>query len=418
MTIPAGKQIFPIKTNTACQLKWNWSTIYLGSGFTRSCHRTSESSLTTENFMEFHNTPLKLADRQSMLEGSWPANSCQYCKNIETNSGISDRIRHLTLQHPVPEELQLDPQAVRVSPTILEIYFNNTCNLGCLYCHSTLSSTIEAENKKFGYFKKGDVEIKVDKVHYKDLIDSFWEWFPVGFKKVKKFHVLGGEPFYQKELNQLISIIDQNPNQDCILTVVTNLMISKEKLEPYITKFKKLLSEKKLKRIDITCSIDCWGEPQEYVRWGLNLKQWEENFLYLISNKWLYININQTITPLTIKTMPTLLEKLSEWRKIRHIGHWFSAAEPCDPWMKSEIFGKHEFETDAEKILKLMPRDTEEDLVAYQYMEGIFKQVLVDKIDQNQIDNLLIYLDEKDKRRNTNWKTVFPWLTKYQTHVV
>jgi organic radical activating enzyme len=368
--------------------------------------------------MEFHNTPLKMADRQSMLAGSWPKNSCQYCKNIEANLGISDRIRHLTLQHPVPEELQLDSQAVRVSPTILEIYFNNTCNLGCLYCHSTLSSTIEAENKKFGYFKKSDVEIKVDKVHYKDLIDSFWEWFPVGFKKVKKFHVLGGEPFYQKELNQLINIIDQNPNQDCILTLVTNLMISKEKLEPYIIKFKKLLSEKKLKRIDITCSIDCWGEPQEYVRWGLNLKQWEENFKYLMSNKWLYININQTITPLTIKTMPKLLEKLSEWRQERHVGHWFSAAEPCDPWMKSEIFGKCEFETDAEKILQLMPRDNEENKIAYQYMDGIFKQILVDTIDKKQIDNLLIYLEEKDRRRNTNWKKVFPWLVKYQTNVV
>lgn len=368
--------------------------------------------------MEFHNTPLKLADRQSMLEGSWPENSCQYCKSIEANLGISDRIRHSTLPHPVPEELQLDSQAVRVSPTILEIYFNNTCNLGCLYCHSTLSSTIEAENKKFGYFKKGDVEIKVDKVHYKDLIDTFWEWFPVGFKKIKRFHVLGGEPFYQKELNQLINIIDQNPNQDCILTLVTNLMISREKLEQYIIKFKKLLKEKKLKRIDITCSIDCWGEPQEYVRWGLNLRQWEENFKYLMSNKWLYININQTITPLTIKTMSRLLEKLSEWRQERHVGHWFSAAEPCDPWMKPEIFGKREFETDAEKILQLMPRNNEENKIAYQYMDGIFKQILVDTIDQNQINNLLIYLDEKDRRRNTNWQTVFPWLIKYQTHVV
>jgi pyruvate-formate lyase-activating enzyme len=412
------KKIFPISTATSCQLKWNWSTIYLGSGFTRSCHRTSESKLTVENFKDFHNTPLKVADRQSMLKGEWPTNSCGYCKSIEANSGISDRIRHLTIDHPVPEELFVDSTSTHVSPTILEIYFNNTCNLGCLYCHSTLSSAIEAENKKFGEFKKGDVEIKVEKVHYKDLIDSFWEWFPEGFPKVKKFHVLGGEPFYQKELAYLIEYIDKYPNKDCILTLVTNLMVSKDKLKFYIDKFKQLLKQKKLKRVDILCSIDCWGQEQEYVRWGINCKQWEENFLYLLSNKWIYLSINQTITPLTIKSMPMLLEKLIEWRKIRYVGHWFSAAEPCDPWMKAGIFGKEEFYTDAEKILKLMPQITDEDKVAYKYMDGIFKEILSNEINHRQIENLITYLDEKDRRRNTNWKQIFPWLIKYKKNVV
>jgi len=50
---------FPIKTATACQLKWNWSTLYLHDETTASCHRTGWSPLTVENFDDFHNTEKK-----------------------------------------------------------------------------------------------------------------------------------------------------------------------------------------------------------------------------------------------------------------------------------------------------------------------------------------------------------------------
>ena len=32
---------FPIVSNTACQLKWTWSTIFLTTDQTASCHRTN-----------------------------------------------------------------------------------------------------------------------------------------------------------------------------------------------------------------------------------------------------------------------------------------------------------------------------------------------------------------------------------------
>jgi hypothetical protein len=50
---------FPIKTKTACQLKWNWSTVYLTEGKTASCHRTNHHTFNTDEF-DFHNTPSKI----------------------------------------------------------------------------------------------------------------------------------------------------------------------------------------------------------------------------------------------------------------------------------------------------------------------------------------------------------------------
>jgi MoaA/NifB/PqqE/SkfB family radical SAM enzyme len=203
-----SNKYFPIKTATSCQLKWAWSTIFLNSGVTRSCHRTADSELTPENFFDFHNTPLKLSDRKMMLEGKWPETSCGYCREIEEAGGFSDRMRQHTIPNLTPIEIEIDPEAIVISPSIVEVYFNNTCNLGCLYCDASFSSTIETENRKFGNFESHGINIIPSPNHFKDLVPLFWQWFPEGFLKIKRLHVLGGEPFYQKELDKLLDMAE------------------------------------------------------------------------------------------------------------------------------------------------------------------------------------------------------------------
>ena len=411
-------KLWPIQTATACKLKWAWSTLYLNSGTTASCHRTAHSELNADNFFNFHNTGIKVQDRQNMLEGKWPEKNCSYCKTVEDVKGVSDRMRHLSIPYSIPPELEHDHNAVNISPTLLEVYFNNTCNLSCLYCSPSLSSSIQAENQTHGEFKQGQVWLKNNDSHFKDLVPYFWQWFAVKFSTISRFHVLGGEPFYQKEFEKLLDMIDQYPNPECILNVVTNLSTSTERLTQFVEKFKSLLVQKKLKRIDITCSIDCWGPQQEYVRWGLNLVEWEKNFTYLLLQKYLHLNINQTIGTLTIRTMPDLLEKLAEWRKIHKIGHWFSGVDPGPGYLKAGKLPGYVFEQDRDRILSLMPQDTEENTHAYEYMQGIFKQICQPEYDPDDIKDLIIFLDEKDRRRGTNWETLFPWLVEYRKYVV
>jgi hypothetical protein len=101
---------FPIKTATACQLKWNWSTLVLYSGETGSCHRSGLGKITPDTFDTFHNTEKKQTDRNRMLAGEWPNdNGCYYCRDIEHAGGSSDRIRHLDIIDQSPPELDLGP---------------------------------------------------------------------------------------------------------------------------------------------------------------------------------------------------------------------------------------------------------------------------------------------------------------------
>jgi len=403
------KKYFPIETATACKLKWGWSTLYLNSGLTASCHRSSNSELTAENFINFHNTDKKLQARQLMLDGQWPTGGCEYCRDIENSGGFSDRMLHNRIPGLFNDNID-----ITTKPAMLEVYFNNTCNLTCLYCNPGLSSSIDQEYKKFGSFEKHGVKlVPLEQKQIHDLEPKFWDWMSSNFSTLERFHLLGGEPFYQKQFDKFLEFVDQNPNPNCEFSVITNLMISIEQLEDKINKIKKLVSSKKLKRVDVTVSIDCWGQQQEYVRYGLDLNVWLKNFLYLANQKWITLNINQTISVLTIKTMPELLENLQKWRLDRKIGHFFSVTEPGPDYMRPNILGKGVFDKDFDQILKLMPTATDNDQRAIQYMQGIANEIESRDVNVVEVKNLFVFLDEKDRRRGTNWRELFPWLEKY-----
>jgi organic radical activating enzyme len=400
---------FPIKTETACKLKWGWSTLYLNSGITASCHRSSFSKLTPEYFNQFHNTPTKVQARDIMLDGKWPGDGCEYCQGIEKLGGTSDRMLQNSIPGLFPEQ-----QGSITGPVILEVYFNNTCNLSCLYCNPGLSSSIDQEYRKFGNFTVGGVKLEqLAQKHIQDLEEPFWNWAADNFNKLERFHFLGGEPFYQKQLDKFLDFIDNSPNPNCEFCIVTNLMIPLPMLQSKINKIKNILAQRKLKRFDITVSIDCWGDAQEYVRYGLDLTTWTTNFEYLLSQKWIKLNINQTISALTVKTMPELIRRLTEWRRVRSVGHYFSVTEPGPSYMRPNIFGTGVFDKDFELVLQLMPTDSEDDRRAYQYMSGIANEIKMSKINQIEINNLMVFLNEKDRRRNTDWRTTFPWLKEY-----
>ena len=412
---------FPICTTTSCQLKWNWSTIRLFNGATSSCHRVNSDTITSDNFNFFHNTPKKLADRQLMLEGKWPTGGCEYCKNIEESGGSSDRMMHLTIPNLTPKELDNNPIATTVTPKILEIYFDNVCNMSCIYCWNGFSSKIEQENVKFGPFSKHGVEIcnsESKSAQFKELGEALWAWMETNAHELVRFHVLGGEPFYQEQFDRCLNFFDTNPCPNLEFNVVSNLMIAPKKLQIIIDRIKQLLVQRKLKRFDLTCSIDSFGAEQEYVRYGLDLNQWRENFEYVAGQKWIYLNFNQVLSGLTIKQVAPLLKYINNLRKHRDIYQYFSTPVFTQDSLHPEIFGPGYFDTDFDEILKNMPVSTDQQKQMYKYMEGIQAQVNSKPRNQAAINRLGVFLDEIDRRRNLDWRTTFPWLVKEIENVV
>ena len=412
----ADKKYFPIKTATACQLKWAWSTIILPMATTQSCHRIDTHPFDINSF-DFHNTTEKVDQRNLMLGNKWPKAGCQYCEDIEkTGIGQSDRQFSLQIPDLSPPELETNINATIVSPTIVEVYIDNTCNLSCVYCIPELSSRIDSELKKYGRFSKNGLTLESTYKKHDDfdtIQQNFWGWMKSNAHTLQRFHLLGGEPFYQKQFELFFDFFEQNPCPNMEFNIVSNLVISESRLKQHIDRFKVLLKTKKLKRLEITASIDCWGPQQEYVRHGIELTNWRNNFEYLIDQRWIKLNINSTLSVLTIKTMPELLKLLNQWTGNRKIEHYFSATIYPD-YMHPAIFGSDEFQSDFKIILDLMETETWRGSHAKLYMEGLAATINSSSFNEVAVTKLLTFLDENDRRRKLNWRELFPWLIKYE----
>ena len=407
---------FPIKTKTACQSKWTWSTIYLNQLSTASCHRVDPVPFSIEEFDNFHNIPKKLEDRRLMLRGEWPTGGCEYCKNIEDAGGWSDRQHNLDIRGLTPPELETDLTAVTVSPKIVEIFAQNTCNLACTYCNGNLSSKIENENKKFGVFDQDGVIIPVVVAADAATVEyfkKFLNWLENNIQTLVRLHLLGGETFIQHDLmTSVLDIVARKPNPNLELCIFSNMNVPDRYWNQYTNQIHDLQRAGNIRCFDLTASIDCWGPEAEYARSGLNLEKFEQRLAWAAEqDDWLRLNVNQTVTALTVKAMPGLIEKIIQYSKHKHIGHYFQFYTGPQMFQHPNIFGYSMWEKDFETILKLMPTDTENQREAIPRMVGLQKYLQVFKTHNwADVKKLHIYLDELDRRRGTDWRSVFPYL--------
>jgi len=414
------KKYFPIKTKTACQLKWNWSTIILTEGTTSSCHRCLKLPLDKDNFDNFHNLPHKIKEREIMLQGKWPTKEnggsghCTYCKDIEDSGGTSDRMHHLKIPNLVPDELEKDKTATSVTPKVLEIFMNKTCNLKCTYCNTKNSTQWTAEAKKFGplYNLEGKeytpYNYRENVNSHRMLFEKSIQWIQKNGNNLRRLHLLGGETFYQTELEEMLSILGKLKNKHLELNIVSNLMVKQEKFKTDIEKIKKLVVDRNIGRFDLTASIDGWGEEAEYVRTGLKIDHWKKLFEFVCKEKWIFLNTNQVITAMTMRSVPALLQVINQHRRERPINQEITFVTGR-PFMLPDIFGKSFWANDSKAILDSMPEDTEANIRAKRYMQGCLASIKTEpnKLLQNELKH---FLDQLDKRRGTNWRSVFPYL--------
>jgi hypothetical protein len=402
---------FPIQTATACQLKWNWSTIFLTTATTASCHRTNHHRFDTDRF-DFHNTPSKIQDRQRMLQGHWPIKGCEYCQSIEKADGQSDRLTNLDMSGMhAPPELDIDPTAVAVTPRIVEVYFDNLCNLKCVYCGPHFSSLWDAENKRHGSFSSNGLVIK-DNFQKDGNLDynkqKLFDWLAIHGHKLTNFNILGGEPLFQPEFDQCLDFFFKHPAPDLDLQIFTNLNASASKIESVINKVRSLINNACIKQFTVTASLDCWGSDAEFARFPLDLTVWQRNFERLLVEPWIRLVVGSTVTPLTIKTLPDLVEKINHWHEQRPVHHYFNSVN-SPSYLFIDIFGDIFYE-DFQRALNIMPETTVEQRNTKNYLTGIAQQSASGRPNISEVRKLYTFLNEMDRRRQTDWRSVYGWL--------
>lgn len=407
---------FPIRSATACQSKWTWSTIYLNQLSTASCHRVDPVPFELDEFDNFHNLPKKIQDRELMLQGQWPTGGCEYCQHIEDAGGFSDRMHNLDIRGLTPPELEVNSTATRVTPRIIEIFAQNTCNLSCVYCNSYLSSKIEQENARHGPFNHNGVTIPVITKATSAASEYFERWIiwlEKNIQSLVRLHLLGGETFLQHDLmNRVLDIIEKNPNPNLQLCVFSNLTVPDRYWDLYINRIRNLQATGCIQVFDLTASIDCWGPEQEYVRSGLDLNLFEQRFSWASEQgSWLRLNANQTVTAMTMRTMPELIRKIDHYSKNKHIGHYFQFYTGPHMFQHPQTYAYDFWADTFEQIFQAMPLKTDQQQETVLRMKGLQAHLQQhNKHNYVDIKKLHIYLDELDRRRGTDWRKLFSYL--------
>jgi hypothetical protein len=397
-----------------CLYKWAWSTIFLQTGGTSSCHRTATDRVDHTNFETFHNTPSKLETRQAMLDGNWPGKGCEYCKKIEDAGGISDRVDlngNARIEW-IPKELIENNRAINITPTMVEVYFSNLCNMACVYCDPGYSSTWEVEARKHNLYPKEYLDKLIfNKDKYSLILEKFWQWLDKNATNLTRYNILGGEPFYQTELETNIEFFETHPCPNLTLTIFSNLKVNEKKFRTIMDKVNSLLAKKHLKEVKIIASIDCWGPQQEYVRYGIDLTQWEKNFSILVHD---YVDVelelHGTMSGLTIKTIPELTERMNMWNVFRKSINKKTIYQTFNlvmnpPYMAPDIFPTGFFDADFDRLVAVVEHESDK-----QTIRGYQSTINNTPHNPDMVTKLKAELTAIDKRRNLNWRDHFLWL--------
>jgi len=435
-----------------CLAKWTQVTMHLGTGMTHSCHHPSPHKIPlTElkrNPSALHNTRFKKQKRKEMLEGKKPS-ECNYCWNIEDNSdSFSDRVFKSSEPWSLDQIEAIKKLSWRedYNPRYVEVSFSNTCNFACAYCGPQYSSKWVEEIEKEGPYptttqfngikhlrEKGEMPYK----HSEDnpYVEAFWKWWPDLFKDLHTFRITGGEPLLSKDTFKVLEYIqehwEENPNLS--LAVNTNLGVPDKLIEKFLKIAKDLTENNKVRELIIFTSIEAEGKQAEYTRFGLDSKKFWYNVDYLLTElPKVTINIMATYNALSVFTYNNVIDKVFTLKKKHQNNqrYWVSALQLDTSYLRwpnhlsvqiLEPEHHHLILESAKKALYYGIKEFKHDNYGFSNVEIQKIKRIYDYASSHSVmfdikkhrKDFIKFIDEYDKRRNTNFLNTFPELKEF-----
>jgi hypothetical protein len=210
-------------------------------------------NLVNEKFLDIIANDKNIKVKQSMLDGKLPT-GCASCDNTSFRTLKNEFVQWFGA---APKELFASVDNFKLK--YLDLRWRNTCNFACVYCNSELSSTWAQELGKFPKISK-------------DQHQTLQKYIVNNIADLDYVYLAGGEPLLIKENEAILEqLYVENPN--CHIRVNTNLSVIKDnKIFELLTKFKK---------VSWIISSEGIGDKYEYVRFGGNWQEFEDN-LYTV----------------------------------------------------------------------------------------------------------------------------------------
>lgn len=271
------------KSKFFCPAKWTELYLYLNHGNSNSCHHPIPHKIPAELLDDpfvLHNTPHKLKMQQLMMDGHRP-DECHMCWHIEdlNDTVVSDRILKSVAWQTQIESLKVDPHYV---PSLIEVVFDNYCNLTCSYCDSGQSSSWATKIHQQPLHLTTDQDRQLySKIHIEpgsikqEYYQAWLSWWKQIDTQVKVLKISGGEPLMSKNFWQFFDVLNTTPNLR--LDINSNLSVRQDLLDKFIG------NSHKFQQVKIGASIDAAGSIAEYARQGLDYQLFVNNVEHWLS---------------------------------------------------------------------------------------------------------------------------------------
>ena len=306
----------------------------------------------------------------------------------------------------------------------LHLRFSNLCNMKCVHCapHSSplwyedwddlLRASKKSGKNVSNYFGTNQFQSKKDehnrttfetydnKIWWKtDIWKKSWEYIA---PTLRFLYVTGGEPLISPGLPEhLDHLIQNNFAKNVSIRFDTNLSVINPKL------FQKLI---KFKRVEFNISIDDVGDRYEVFRFPGKFNRLIENIKILKKlsqehKNFIVGNLTSCIGILTVYAIP----RVSEFAEIMGCNARFRFVE-FPQWLDLRVL---KIETKLQIIDKL--KEYKKNNISNNCNLWLDRQINFLKkylnetyTDKNHIISLLNIMEILDKKRNTDWKKIYP----------
>ena len=438
-----------------CLAKWTQVTIHLQMGHTHSCHhptthKINESEI-KRNPSALHNTRFKKRIRKEMLEGGRPE-ECHYCWDVEDASPqFSDRVFKSAESWSLPHMQEIKDLGWRgdFNPKYVEVAFSNACNFKCSYCGPSFSSAWMQEVKAEGAYPTldkfndlegliGEGKVPILHTEHNPYVEAFWRWWPELYRDLHTFRITGGEPLMSKDTWGVLDYIinEPNPNKKLRLAINSNLGIPDKLVDRLIEKIQAIEDRELVEEFIIFTSVDAFGAQAEYIRNGLNWEQFDKNVNKILSScKRISITVMSTFNALSVPSYKELIDYIYGL-KMKYTSsdrYWNSAVFLDTSYLR---YPKHQTVKilPEEWALKIKEAASHMDYLGIPKFEHVhvgYSDVEIQKVkrtydwmltDRNEEELLKqrrdfgVFFKEHDRRRETNFKEVYPELADFYEH--
>jgi radical SAM protein with 4Fe4S-binding SPASM domain len=236
-----------------------WVSFYVDpSGNVENCCISNNKlgNLKDQSIESIINGAKNIQIKQDMLNDQ-QVEGCKNCYNQDGVHTLQSNFLH-TYQN-LGENFYQDTNNFRLK--YLDLRWNNTCNLACIYCGPGLSSLWQEQNDS------KVIKIQEEKTELLDYVTN-------NLADLQEVYLAGGEPLMIKEnVLFLQRLLEVNPM--CRLIVNTNLsLIENNKVFELLKKFKK---------VQWLVSCESTDKQYEYIRWPASWDKFYQNLKTILN---------------------------------------------------------------------------------------------------------------------------------------